>query len=1004
MKKLFLFFFASLLSISMFAQTPTYSGKTKAQAIPYDWNSGIFVESTAGVGKWYVVMLRADQTDYPEAFKGPFDANGKTIASANVEGGLTNINVMVVNPLNESATIDVVAYIGDNETSRHFTLGSGAFKAMTFGAGMFIKMGIDRVYLYLVMDVDISAEEAQAMDAVNVNVQAVESENVVSFVPQTFNWTNFPDKTVGTTIPANTETWLELDFENNPVESGNTYKFYVEKADGTPITVNAGLSYDCPATSIQEQSQELKSASLAKILDAAKLGILPGKVYLRIKAPQALTIYAEQVALPAPAPTDPVLFNKNDAVEVKLYDGTSATEYSLNNGQLVYKVGYNTLKAEPNYYRQIEVTNHGTEEITIVGKATKTFIDGKAYSAVSKTVVIPAGATYYKKIDKTMQSAVGSAEGDTIWALGPAANVTFRLTQQPNDPEYCHDATAFLWNSWNQQNGGYKWYSVDITDAKDAKADIVLTMETVNANEEANITVDLAAACALGEPTQNYTGKSKSTHKTLSYSLFKDNNNDVMYVRVRTDKNIRVKAELLTTKTWNGSAWSGDGSAPTLEESARIEGNLTIVNGQTIKALGITLAGGKITIENGGKLIIGAEGVKGSQTVDQITIEKGGIILIDPAATSNNQPFVTVENTLKLGVQSATGHTLPEWHNFIALPIENREASFAAPLYYAHWDRMDGWIANDGFRHAFVGYNVFAVNGSYYQDPAVEQTVSYKGQLASNKNVTLSLPQNGWYAFGNSWTAPLPLSSIYSQLSGSGDDAAVHFYVDAPTDYAGIGTILDNYYIPATQEIASNLGISNIKPMQGFFLHTESSNSVTLDYNALYNHHKSAAPKRAEDNRNMVAAVLSNANASDFVYMIEGEAGNASKMIGDKIAIYAENGLAQIANDNLIGTILTIKTTEETEYTLHFTWLKGETMYIKDLVNGNIIAMTAENQYTFTAEPNTVSERFQVIGRNDAPTGTENNAVIEGANKRIENGKVVIIKNGVKYDVLGTQL
>ena len=33
---------------------------------------------------------------------------------------------------------------------------------MTFGAGMFIKMGIDRVYLYLVMDVDISAEEGLA--------------------------------------------------------------------------------------------------------------------------------------------------------------------------------------------------------------------------------------------------------------------------------------------------------------------------------------------------------------------------------------------------------------------------------------------------------------------------------------------------------------------------------------------------------------------------------------------------------------------------------------------------------------------------------------------------------------------------------------------------------------------------------------------------------------------------------------------------------------------------
>ena len=79
-------------------------------------------------------------------------------------------------------------------------------------------------------------------------------------------------------------------------------------------------------------------------------------------------------------------------------------------------------------------------------------------------------------------------------------------------------------------------------------------------------------------------------------------------------------------------------------------------------------------------------------------------------------------------------------------------------------------------------------------------------------------------------------------------------------------------------------------------------------------------------------------------------------------------------------------------------------MYLKDLVNGNIIAMTENTRYTFSAEPNTISERFQVIGRNEAPTAIENNAAIDGANKRIENGKIVIIKNGVKYDVLGTQL
>lgn len=1012
MKKLFLFLFAAVLSISMFAQT----GKAKGQAIPYDWDKGIFVESTAGEGKWYVVMLRNDQTDYDEKYDGPFNAQGKTT------DGLTNINVMVVNPLDKSATIDVIAYIGDNETSRHFTLAKGGFKAMTFGAGMFVQMGIDRVYLYLVMDVDISAEEAAAKDAVNVNVSAVESENVVSFVPVAFDWTNWPAKTAGTTIPANKETWVEFNFgaDEAALDEGNyTYKFYVEKANATPITINGGISYDCPATSIQEQSQELKSESTAKVLDAAKLAILPKKAYVRIKAPQALTIYAEQVGIPAP--TGPALFNKADAKEVELYNSTPATEYSLNNGQLAYKVAFNTLKAEENYYKQIEVTNHEDHEITIVGKATKTFVDGKAYDAVSKSVTIPAGATYTKKIDKTMQSAVGSAEGDTIWAVGPAFNVTFKLTKQPNDPDYCQTATPFDWKDWNIQNGGFQWYEVDIDTAKNAKADIVLTMETVNENEEANITVDLASVCELGAPLQSYSGKSKSRTKTLSYSLFKDNANDEMYVRVRTDKPIKVKAELLIAKTWNGSAWSGDGQAPTLTETARIEGNLTIANGQTINALGLTLDTiqgiqpkqyATITIEKGGKLFVGKEGVKGSETVDQIFVNEGGILMIDPACTSNNHPFITALKGYWLGKQTTDGADLVDYHDFVALPISNREAPLGKYVRYSHWDPATGWISKDKFRKPFVGYNVFNKDGdaNYFNYGPDSLVVALKGQLADNHNQTLSMPSHGWYAFGNSWFEAIDIADIFSQLGGATDDeVAVHMYVNAPKSING-AAFQDNTYIPVTEANYDQVGAEyqKVAAMQGFFLYTASSKSVTLNYNKLWTNRNAAAPAPAKrvvsQGANKVAVVVRGGNKGDNVYLVEGEGSNVHKMLGNGLAIYAEDGLAQVANDNLIGTILTIKTNDATEYTLSFAWLKGETLYLQDMENGKVIAMTADNTYTFNAEPNTVSERFQVVGRSYAPTAIENTSAIEGVNKFIENGRVVIIKNGVKYDVLGTQI
>lgn len=993
MKRFFLFFFAALLSVSMFADN---DGSTKAKAVPYAWGEGIKVTSNAGVGKWYVVDLY-----------GRFDpATGKSAE------GNADANIVVANPLDERANVDVTAYVGDNETSRHFSLAPGEFKTMNIGAGMLVRMGIRYVYMFIVMDVTIPIEQAEKIEVVVEDAPA----NSTPFVPIDFNWAGFPAKTGATVIPANKETWVTIDFENHGVTNGKTYKFYVEKANATPITVAAGISYDCPASSIQEQSAELKSAETAKVLDEAKLSMIPGTIYLRLKASQELRIYAEEVNIPAP--TGPAIFNiKNGnagqpAIEVLLWDEDHQDRvYTLDAQHLVYSVDYATLQAEENHYRQIEVTNNGTEEVTIVGKASKTpDANGDVFSAASKTVTIPAGQTYTKKIDKTMQNVVGAAAGDKIYALGPEfPNVTFKLTEQPVDPEYCKNATDFEWNVWNQQNGGYKWYAVNILAAKNAKADIILTMQTLDENQEANITVDLAAVCQLGEPTQNYTGKSKSTTKTLSYSLFANNNNDIMYVRVRTDKAIKVKAELQTTKTWNGSAWSIDGQAPGLDEAARIEGNLTIANGETVKALGLTLAGGVITIENGGKLIVGAEGIKGSETVDQIIIEDGGMLLIDPAATTNNKPFITAKKGILLGKQTTTGAELADYHAFIALPIEDREAGVGKVMRYSHWDPSAGWISNDNFRKAFVGYNVFTKEGdaSYTLTPDLLD-VQFKGRLASNQNQTLNMSGRGWHAFGNSWFGDIDIADIYNQLGGGAEnEVAVHMYVNKPQDINSVH-FQDNYYVPVTAANYAYVGeaFQKVASMQGFFLYTESAKSITLNYNSLYNAHKNAAPaaKRAENNiTSNVAVVLRGGDKGDNVFLVEGETSNVHKMMSGKLAIYAEDGLAQAASSNLIGTILTIQTTEATEYTLSFAWLKGETLYLKDLENGNIIAMTAENTYTFTAEPNSVSERFQVVGRNNMPTDIEN-TFIEGANKRIENGKIVIIKNGVKYNVLGTQL
>ena len=316
MKKLFLFLFASLLSISMFAAGET--GKTKGQAIPYSWGDGIYVSSEAGVGKWYVVPLL-------ESDGGPFKPTGKTA------DGKTDINITIVNPLGTEVDINCTAYIGDNETNRQFKMAAGGQKSMTFGAGMFVRMGINEVYLYLVTDVTVTEEQAQEQhQAVNVDVQAVES-NSTPFVPVDFDWTGFGLNTpaAGNNIAANKETWLKIDWQNN-LQEGYTLKLYAQNLGTAATTVNGGLAMDCPATNIQEQSKDINVGTpVTKVIDQAMLSMMPGTIYLRLKADQPLHVWAEQVAPIVPATP---LFNANDANTV-----TKGVLYNIASDSVVYK-------------------------------------------------------------------------------------------------------------------------------------------------------------------------------------------------------------------------------------------------------------------------------------------------------------------------------------------------------------------------------------------------------------------------------------------------------------------------------------------------------------------------------------------------------------------------------------------------------------------------------------------------------------------------------------------
>lgn len=170
--------------------------------------------------------------------------------------------------------------------------------------------------------------------------------------------------------------------------------------------------------------------------------------------------------------------------------------------------------------------------------------------------------------------------------------------------------------------------------------------------------------------------------------------------------------------------------------------------------------------------------------------------------------------------------------------------------------------------------------------------------------------------------------------------------------------------------------------MQAFFLFANEPATITLSYEqAVWNTllaAKSAAPKRIMDEEDNVAIrvhMTAKDGRNDKVTLKEGEAYHSTKMMNEtpnvNIYVDAEAGnYSTFVTEDLEGTTLKIQTNDQTEYTLSFDRLKGETLAIKDLETGAVTAMTAENTYTFKATANSTSRRF-VITRKEVPSNVE---------------------------------
>ncbi len=419
-------------------------------------------------------------------------------------------------------------------------------------------------------------------------------------------------------------------------------------------------------------------------------------------------------------------------------------------------------------------------------------------------------------------------------------------------------------------------------------------------------------------------------------------------------------ADVATAKAgnWNETAtWAG-GVVPTAATPVVVKHAVVIPADVKAEVAGIDVQNNAVlSVE--GTLVVGNEGIKGIANANQLLIKDGGAMVISPAATSK-QILGTVYktlNTYKKTTAIEEGES-PYVRQHIgiptmALPVKNQS------VYVSVWNTANGWENATEFATPFKGYDITTET-----KPA--EPVSFAGTLVGAQDATLSMLRNGFHFFGNSWSAPMDSRELMNQLDALKQEGKVEPSVKLHNS--------DDTYTDITRAaLTFDASLATIAPMTGFFLFANEATAVTLNYEkAVWNATvaaKTSAPQRVSDdieNMNTVRITLRSASGKkDNVLIYDGENFHSTKKMNDvpNVNIFVidnDKEYSTYGSENLEGTVIAIQTNSETNYSLSFDWLRGETLYIKDLQTNTVTAMKADNVYTFTATAQETSRRFMV--------------------------------------------
>ena len=462
--------------------------------------------------------------------------------------------------------------------------------------------------------------------------------------------------------------------------------------------------------------------------------------------------------------------------------------------------------------------------------------------------------------------------------------------------------------------------------------------------------------------------------------------------------NVTENGDWKESSNWTYQDKTDHGMLPDKRFPIVVSKAMTINEGELV-AYGVTIEnGGSVNIQPKGGLTLHAGGftnVTENNFEVQNNKEGVGYVRVSPYFTrevEGEMPDITVQYTTR----AKAGGAKDQVWQYVGAPGNNMRMSNDGVMVYL-WSERDGWVYSNTDMTPFEGYALTRTAEGAEIYSIVAQPIH------DNQTINLTKTANGMNGdnlFVNSYLAPIDLTKFTtdgedSDFTGNVEKTFYLFNSGSWNDWQGKDGEGANQIIRGESAgkyhaitplgaalIDPNKDQTTIPPMQGVYVVANGEAQIHLKYNkhvftsaSCDMNRPMRAPQIKDENFMRVRMQVNSQNSgADRMYVIQyanttrgyDNGYDAKNIIAQGQAnIYTNEPEGQMEisiADQIDSTFIGFAAGEDSEYTLTFTSLVGQDMYLHDIEADSLFLLVEDEQYTFKARPNSVNDmRFQLL-------------------------------------------